>query len=574
MNLNLSVAFYLVASLLPVPLVALSANPTPLPPDIPTIDPKSPSTRPIPEPQTLPPIEDLLPSRTPTDPTKPFVESPETITVKRFEFVGNTAFSAQELATLTQSFLNRPLTPTELFGSVPTAVTNLYIQKGYETSGAIVPEQSVKNGVVTVQIIEGELEAIEIQPAKGSRNRLNQNYIRSRLALATRKPVNRQRLLEALQILQLNPLITRLNAELTAGSRLGSNLLKVSVVEADTFGLQIGLDNNRSPSVGSFRRQLVISEANLLGFGDDLNIGYANTDGSNTLDLSYTFPINPRNGTLNLSSGVSFNNVIEAPFTILDIQSKSSFIELTYRQPVLQTPNQEVALGVTASRRFSAATLVDGEIPFPSSGSDAAGKTRVTSLRFFQEWSKRNSRSAIALRSQFSLGLNALGATINEEPPDGRFFAWRGQAQQVSLLAPDTFLVLRGDVQLASRSLVPFEQFGLGGQQSVRGYRQDVLLSDNGLFASAEVRVPILRLPKLPGLLQVAPFVEAGTAWNRSRPDLDPQTIASVGLGLRFQVSNNLLARLDWGIPLVSIAGEKRTWQENGVYFSIVYTPF
>jgi len=126
-------------------------------------------------------------------------------------------------------------------------------------------------------------------------------------------------------------------------------------------------------------------------------------------------------------------------------------------------------------------------------------------------------------------------------------------------------------VQLADRPLVPLEQFGLGGQESVRGYRQDILLTDSGALASAEVRIPILRLPQQRILVQVAPFVDIGTAWNSfGRPDPDPSFLASTGLGLQLQVSDRLTVRLDYGIPLVSAVSSERTWQENGFYFSIV----
>jgi hemolysin activation/secretion protein len=47
-----------------------------------------------------------------------------------------------------------------------------------------------------------------------------------------------------------------------------------------------------------------------------------------------------------------------------------------------------------------------------------------------------------------------------------------------------------------------------------------------------------------------------------------------VGLGLRLQIKDHLNARFDWGIPLVSISEEKDSWQENGLYFSIVVNPF
>lgn len=141
----------------------------------------------------------------------------------------------------------------------------------------------------------------------------------------------------------------------------------------------------------------------------------------------------------------------------------------------------------------------------------------------------------IAARSQFSLGIGAFNATINENEPDSRFFAWRGQAQWVRLLAPETLLLIRGDVQLASTTLLASEQFGLGGINSVRGYRQDLLLADNGALASVELRLQIMRLPQWDGVMQVTPFFDLGTAWNNSssRDKNNTNTLASVGLGLR-----------------------------------------
>jgi hemolysin activation/secretion protein len=68
--------------------------------------------------------------------------------------------------------------------------------------------------------------------------------------------------------------------------------------------------------------------------------------------------------------------------------------------------------------------------------------------------------------------------------------------------------LLRSDVQLATGELLPLEQMGLGGLDTVRGYRQDLLLTDNGVFASAELRYPIYRTRDKKGVLQVTPFIE------------------------------------------------------------------
>ena len=134
---------------------------------------------------------------------------------------------------------------------------------------------------------------------------------------------------------------------------------------------------------------------------------------------------------------------------------------------------------------------------------------------------------------------------------------------------------------MADRRLVPQEQFGVGGIESVRGYRQDALLADNAVFASAELRLPIYRDRKQQLVLQLAPFVDFGTTWNSSarrnfsdRYLVKSDTLASIGIGLRFSLSDRLNARFDWGIPLIDIDSREKIWQEKGLYISINYNPF
>ncbi len=540
------------------------------PRDIP--QPSNPQFPPTQLPPQLPPsIELLPPSNSTTTPEQQFPNNVTgTIVVERFEVVGSTVFSSEKLTEVTKEFTKKPISIAELY-QARSKITELYVQNGYITSGAYIPLQTIKSGVVRIQVVEGKLQEIQVI---GTR-RLNPDYIRSRLQLGTSAPLNQKRLLEALQLLQLNPLIKNVVAELSSGVRPGSNILQVKVIEAKSFNTRLELDNGRLPSVGTMRRRLNLSEANLLGLGDNFNFEYTNTDGSNTFQFNYAVPVNPRNGTISFNYGTSASNIIENPFNVLDIRSYYREYEVTYRQPIFQTPREEFALGFTASHRESEAYYIQGaQIPFPALGADDQGRNRVTVLRFFQEWTNRDSQQVMALRSQFNLGIGALDATYHQQPPDGRFFLWRGQAQWVKLLAPDTLLLLRANTQLASRTLLPLEQFGLGGLDNVRGYRQDYLLSDNGAFASAEVQVPILRLSKSAGILQVIPFADFGVGWNTNKDDPNDNTLASVGIGLRWTQGNNFTARLDWGIPLISVSSHPQTWQENGLYFSLQYNPF
>jgi hemolysin activation/secretion protein len=556
-----------IASLISDPVFAQPTNLPQLPrPDTPTPTPE----RPI----QLPSPEELLPEV--PQPSIP-EESPPvlgTIVVKEFKFVGNTAFSAEELAEATKSFTNRPITFAELL-KVRTTVGKLYQDNGYVTTGAFIPLQEIKDGIITVQVIEGNLEEIIVTGNK----RLNPNYVRSRLAIAGDKPLNQDRLTEGLQILQLDPLIAGISAELSTGIRPGGNILEVQIREARSFHVEIALDNERSPVVGTFRRSSELREDNLFGIGDSIRGAYTNTDGSDDFEVGYTIPFNPRNGTFNIGYRTISSDVIEPGDIDLngispDLESEYRQYEIGIRQPIIKTPAQELAIGLRGYHQQSETSLF--EIPFPLSvGSDSLGRTRISSLAFFQEWVQRSEDAVIAARSEFDFGLDVIEATINPEPPDGRYFLWRGQAQWVKLLAPDTLFLARANIQVADRALLALQQFGLGGLGTVRGYRQDQILSDNGAFGSVELRFPIFREVEDEIVLQIVPFVDWGTAWNNSDlVELNPNTVVSTGLGLRFEWGDRLTARFDWGYPLIEADTGDNSLQEQGLYFSIIYRPF
>jgi hemolysin activation/secretion protein len=548
-------------------------NPTsPTPPRFPTpIPPKQPE-QPIPIPRPLPrvrlhikPLSTLLHS-------EERLNIPETLSVNKFEFEGNTALSSEKLRNVTAKFVNRRLTRAQLL-QVEAVLTKLYNDAGYIYSHAFIPADQIfpnQEGIIKIRIIEGGIAEIKVTGTK----RLNSNYVSSRIALATHKPLNRERLLKALQLLQMDPLIQNISGELFPGSRPEESLLEVRVTEANSLTMELFIDNGRSPVVGSIRRGIRINEGNLIGFGDRLDLKYTNTDGSNTLDFNYIVPINPQNGRVSFSGWVIDAKVTESPFDTKDITGNSLNLELTIRQPIIQTPSQEFGLGLSLFRQENK-TKVQGQ-PLPlSPGADIEGKTIISGLRFFQDYTQRSAKDILFLRSQFSLGIDLFNDSKNKDASNNGSFAWRGQEQYVRFLAPDTLLVLRSEVLLSTNSTVPLEPFSLGGLQTVRGYRQDQLITSNGVFASAEVRLPILRVKKVQGILQVVPFVDFGIGWNSSgnfQPD--PNTLVGVGTGLNWQMSNWFTARLDYGIPLIDANSNGRTWQEQGWYFSLNCSPF
>jgi hemolysin activation/secretion protein len=546
-------------------------------PTLPSPDFQRPQPQPAEPPQPLPPPQEIIPPTTPNLPSQPAAPGDlPAINIKRFNVIGSTIFTPVEFDRITSKFTNRPLDFAELL-QVASEITQLYVQKGYVNSGAYIPgNQSfdLQGGTIEIKVIEGRVEDIVITGTK----RLDPNYIKSRIALGTGTPLQIDRTIDSLRLLQLDPLIKNISTELISGQQPGTSIILLKVEENPNWQTAVSIANNRTPSVGEIQAQVSATQNNLLGIGDGISVGYGRSEASNVLDLNYTLPLNPRNGTLRFNYSNSTSKVIESPFDRLDINSSGQDFGLTYRQPLFQTPAREFALGVTLARRETntgyLASVIGERTPYPTPGADANGITRVTAARLFQDYVTRDTQQVFAARSQVSVGFNALNATNNTSSPDSKFLTWRGQTQYVRALAPNSLLLMKLESQIADRPLLALEQIGLGGQDTVRGYRQDLLLADNGVIASAEARFPIFTPPDSKQVWQIVPFLDFGWGWNKPNnpsPNPTPTTVLGTGLGLRYFDGNNFSGKLDYGIPLISPDRDKRTGQERGFYFSVGY---
>lgn len=554
--LYLSFAWYLSLSL---PVIAQQVAPA-------DIEPVRPTEPPLPQklPPSTPPV---MVEPSPSLPSESIEELQEKVTVKEIEVLGSTVFSQQELAEVTRPFINKTLTFEQLL-EVRSAITDLYTDLGYATSGAFLPVQDFTLGKLQVQVVEGEIESVEIQGLR----RLKQSYVRSRLEEAIKVPVSIPKLESALQLLQLNPLFESINVKLSAGFAPGRSALLVTLQEAPPLNSTIVVDNKEPPSVGSFGGTAILSHNNLLGLGDRLNAEVGITEGVNNFAIGYEIPINARNGTVSIRYSKNRNEVIESPFDPLGIRGRGETFALSFRQPLILTPTEELAFGLSGQLRASRTFLFADE-PFSFTEGPENGLSKVSVLRLNTDWVKRNSNNVLAASSTFSLGIGVFDATINDTGTDGRFVAWQGQFQWIQALNErrDAAISSRLIAQLTPDSLLPLEQFAIGGADSARGYRTNQAVASNGVFGSVELRLSIVREESGFGLIQLAPFIDVGSVWGENNSS---QTLLSTGLGLRWQLGNSVFARVDWGIPLIEVSDRGESLQDDGISFSLQVNPF
>jgi len=527
---------------------------------------------PTPDVEPLEPDEETLPedpTPPPTD-TEPPDDGPKFF-VERVEVSGSSIFTPEQLAALTTSVEGREVALSEL-QAVADAITQEYLDRGYITSRAIVPQQDISEGIVQIQVIEGRLGEIRIEGT----NRLQESFVRSRIELAADVPLDTAALEDQLRLLRSDPLFETIEASLRAGEDIGESILIVRVAEANPFSFRVNTDNYSPPSIGGERATLGVRHRNFAGFGDEIDIEYnfTYTNGLDFFDIAYRIPFNPMDGTLQLRVSPNRNEITQAPFDEFDISGESTLYEVDFRQPLLRTPREEFALSLGFSWQDSQTFIDDDPQPF-GVGPDEEGRSETRTIRFSQDYVRRDVSGAWVVRSQLRFGTAWFDATENSgDAPDGQFFSWLGQFQRIQRLSDDHLLIVRLFTQLSPDPLLPSQQFVIGGGQSLRGYRQNVRAGDNGFSFSIEDRITLLRdasgLPRL----QVLPFLDMGATWNHDdNPNPQPNQRFSIGLGVGaiWEVLPGFVVRLDYGVPLVDLDDRGENIQDDGFYFSVGY---
>lgn len=532
--------------------------------------------QPIPTPTPLPSTPPILPEGKPETPPSPETSPTEpaaTFRVNQIKVTGSTVFGPPQFDPITNPLEGKDNTLEDL-RKVADAITQLYLNAGYITSRAVLADQTVTDGVVEIRVIEGRIEAIEVE---GTRN-VRKAYIRSRVGLGSQMPLHRDDLEDALRLLKADPLFTNVEASLRPGQELGGSILIVRVTEAKNLSGVVSVDNYSPPSVGSVRLGGALSYRNLTGFGDELGFSVYHTtvNGADSLDMFYRVPVNPLNGTLQFRFAPNWNRIVDSAFDELDIRGRSQLYDFSFRQPLFRNPRREFALslGFTAQ---NGQTFLFENLPFPFGlGPDADGASRTRVLKFGQDYVKRDPLGAWALRSQFNFGVDVFNATVNEDPiPDGRFFSWLGQVQRVHRLGNNHLLILQGELQLTPDPLLPSQQFVIGGGLSVRGFRQNARSGDNGFRISLEDRIALVRDEAGIPTLQLAPFIDFGKVWNHPdnpNPQPSQRFLAGAGLGVLWQPYTGLNVQLQYGLPFLRLRDRGDDAQDYGFHFSVNYT--
>lgn len=504
----------------------------------------------------LPPVPEVQPEQALAGPV---------IQIEAIAFEGNRVISSEELLAVVGPYIGCKCTAAEI-EELRHLITRYYIGRGYINSGAVLPDDGYRDGVLTVSIIEGTIDEIQLS----GQGRLREAYIRDRLSRPG-EPFNVNVLQERFQLLLTDPLFAKVNARVSPGTSPGRAILDVDVTRARPYQLSLFVNNYRPPSIGSEAYGVAGWVGNLTGFGDVLDGSYQYGRGGGRYGLGWALPIGARGTIFQTRYEEGVSALIEESLSELDIESEFKSLELTVSQPLIDRVRQRFAVGLTWTRRESASTLLGR--PFSFVPGEPEGRTEIRAWRLFQDYLHRWERSVLAVRSTFTLGAsNILEGQLPVLTPERNYFAWLGQFQYVHrVLDNGAQVLLRGIVQETPDRLVPLEQIAIGGMPTVRGYLQNQLVRDKGYAASVEFHYPVARAAGPDRFLTIIAFTDHGAAQNQNRAS---DRLASVGIGVNARY-RGLVGELYFAHRLRDVPGDTGSnLQDKGIQFQVRYDMF
>ncbi|MFW5443929.1 MAG: ShlB/FhaC/HecB family hemolysin secretion/activation protein, partial [Methylococcaceae bacterium] len=374
---------------------------------------------------------------------------------------------------------------------------------------------------------------------------------------------NIHHLRERIQTLLDDPMIEKVDANLEPGDALGQAKLNMLITRSKPYQIDFGFDNQGSVNTGELRGKSRAIIHTPLGLGDRLLLELTGSEGGGQGKVNYRVPIGYHLAYIELGYMKGESDIVEKPFDRIDISSKSSRFDVSYWQPLGYTP---WTLGIGFSLSETENSLL-GQ-PFSFSPGEENGRSKISALRFTQNYSKRNNRSALSATSIVSVGLKAFNATDHSSSarPDSSFLSWRSAFSYLHQFGEqDVSLLIRGRFQLADSPLLPAERFSLGGA-NLRAYRLNSLVRDQGVSATAELSYQMKGNDQY-GEFSPNIFLDAGLAWNYKKLH-KKEDLTAIGIGLRWKYEDRFQINMSWAKALNGRTGD-HSLQDRGLYFHL-----
>ncbi len=449
-----------------------------------------------------PPLPDLdLGQRASTDNTGP---AGPAVRVTTLHITGQSAFSEAALLSASGFVPGADLTLQQL-RVLAARISDFYHRRGYILAQAYLPQQDVRDGSVTIDVVEGRYGKVEIRNQARIAERVPAGILRG---LTPGDIVTNARLERRLLLLSDIPGV-RVKGTLTPGAAPGTSDLIVDLTRGPWISGDVEVDNGGSRYTGAYRFGGTVNINNPLGIGDQLSVrGFGSDGGLAYVRASYQAPVG------NLTLGVAYAHLdysLGREFSALDGTGTADIFSGYASYPLVRSRRANlyvlanVDYKLLHDRLGVVSTHLDRQITAGTLG--LAGDSRDTlfgggSNVYAFGWTIGN----LNIRSPIDRAIDATTARSQ-----GTYNKLQGSFSRIQSIAGpvSVFASVRG--QVALKNLDSSEQMELGGAYGVRAYPEGEAFGDTGYIATFEPRIALGGdSRRLPGRFELIGFVETG----------------------------------------------------------------
>lgn len=457
-----------------------------------------------------------------------------TFELNKIEVDASEILTADEIGNITKEYVGKKVSINDLY-DVVKKINELYEKKGYITCRAYLPSQKIEDGVVKIAVIEGKTDNVELVNNKDTKSK----YILNRIPLEKGKPAD---------INKLNKDLLRFNATndvqlrivMKAGTKEGTTDYVIEAYEPKKHNFVLFADNAGNYSSGEVRGGLFYNLRSLSGVRDNLGIGYVFSQGTQAVSTSYSRNIG-RSGT-RLDIAYSTNAVKSVKNTdIYKTKGHANSYTIGFTQPLEISDKGRSELSLEYGHQDSKTDYIVDPLRFNL----VADKTDDLTLGFaVTDYGKSH-----VFYQKHRLVTGHSKSTPTAWPHTSQnFFFYKLNSIYQKYYQHGQQLSLKFDAQWSTKdNLISSKAFFLGGYYSVRGYKENYLSGDSGIFASAEYQVPFNKERNINGFV----FFDYGRIFGETAiaNDTDRQ-LYSTGVGVRAVFDKQYSASLVWAFPL------------------------
>ncbi len=495
-------------------------------------------------------------------------------TVGTIQITGNTLFTTAALHALIADSEGHDLTLSQLT-DMAARITNFYHSHGYPLARAIIPAQTIKAGIVTIQVIEARYGKVNIHNTSRVKDSLLQDTLTAHdWGIVTGRVVGQDAIDRSLLLLSDIPGVV-VNATLKPGDTVGTSDMFVDVAPAPLVTGSAALDNYGNRYTGSTRAGGTVNLVDPMHYGDVLSVtGLTSGSGMNYGRGSYESVIDGED--TRLGGAVSaLHYILGGPLANLDGNGTAQVGSLWARHPFVRSMD----VNLYGQIQFDRLNLQDN-----------LNNNAIQDARHLDNWTasaQGDSRDQLLTGgiNTWSLGVtsgqlgfnnaNAQLADAATAKTRGTFTKWNASLVRLQTVSENNALYLSFSGQWANTNLDPSQQMIAGGPYSVRAYDMAALSGDRGGLVTAEFRHQMGRYWN--GQWQSLAFVDSEHLIinsNPRAPGINGATLSGAGLGLNWSglhqwTANAYVAKPIGTTPvLVGVTKSVQAWIQINKGFS------